>query len=748
MRRALRIDLGVSLALLGVLAAALTLMEVGRAGHAGDLERLEAQRHRASKLHADLQNVFLEPVHITPEGIGGVRAELRERRSEIYHELADVESVSLATERPLAGAFRNADEAYFGSAFKLLDGVQRRAPQGDLSALAGELESARANMMDSLARWRASLSARDDQLRQARHVSDRMATVVPFLIIGAVVATRFVLHRGFVQPLVDRLATEGEEARAIARRSERLRQMMSAIAYHSPAAIWGAGPDLCVSVWSRGAARLFGFDEEEVLGRPVLDLIASSQAGEIEARLRELGQRGGSLEIETVCRAKDRRLVPVLLGVSPFHSAAGELEGFACVVQDVTPRKTLEAAHDLSLELASHLDPTAVSRRLLDFILQTTQCDQAVLLEYDDRASTFSVIGAVGYGQERLPEWPTCPAAEDLVGRRILTGKIGVLEVTAADLEVSPALKVLVEAPPPAASVVLVPLVQPGPKILGGCVVVSKTRREWDARDISALELSSAYGAIALHNARLYEAQSQSLDRMRELDELKTTFLASVSHEIKTPLSVIRGSASHLLSSGEGPLSDAQRRFLGIILRNSEILSGFISNLLDLSRIEAGRFQLQLSACSAREVLDEVLEALGSRAREKGIQLVRAADVPDRESSRIRADRDRLRQVLVNLCSNAIRFTPEGGRVDVDLRAGRDGVEIGFADTGIGIPEDDQPRIFEKFFQAGNVSGSLRKDGTGLGLAISKAIVEAHGGSIGFVSEPGRGSRFSVFFKR
>jgi signal transduction histidine kinase len=214
-----------------------------------------------------------------------------------------------------------------------------------------------------------------------------------------------------------------------------------------------------------------------------------------------------------------------------------------------------------------------------------------------------------------------------------------------------------------------------------------------------------------------------------------------MSHELRSPLHTIIGFADLLREELKGPLNEDQKRYIRHILGDSEHLLALINDILDLSKIEAGGFQLRQEDFDAHGAVEEVVTSLQARFAAKGIHLETRVG----ESLQVHADHVRFKQVLHNLLSNAIKFTPEGGRVSVaaSLRGGF--IEIAVRDTGVGIPREEHAAVFDKFHQVGATTKGVR-EGTGLGLPITRALVEHHGGSIWLDSEVGRGSCFTVTF--
>jgi signal transduction histidine kinase len=218
----------------------------------------------------------------------------------------------------------------------------------------------------------------------------------------------------------------------------------------------------------------------------------------------------------------------------------------------------------------------------------------------------------------------------------------------------------------------------------------------------------------------------------------KSEFLASMSHELRTPLNAIIGFSEVLSEQMFGEVNDKQLEYLHDIHSSGHHLLGLINDILDLSKIEAGRMELDLTRFHLPLLLDNAATLVRERAARHGLALV--LDVEESLAEWV-ADERKIKQVVINLLSNAVKFTPSGGSVALRARHVAAGVEIAVVDTGIGIAPDQQALVFEEFRQAGG--DVLRKaEGTGLGLALVKRFVELHGGMVTLDSEPGRGSTF------
>jgi signal transduction histidine kinase len=236
----------------------------------------------------------------------------------------------------------------------------------------------------------------------------------------------------------------------------------------------------------------------------------------------------------------------------------------------------------------------------------------------------------------------------------------------------------------------------------------------------------------------LAQAQGQARAAADAANQAKSEFLANMSHELRTPLNAIIGFSEVLSERMFGEINEKQAEYLADIQESGRHLLSLINDILDLSKIEAGRMELEPSDFDLPSAIEHSLILVRERAQRRGIGL---GHTVDEQLGMIHADERKLKQVLLNLLSNALKFTPEGGRIDVRA-ALRDGVaEVSVTDTGIGISPEDQEAVFEEFRQVGTASKKV--EGTGLGLAISKKFIELHGGKIWVTSQVGTGSTFT-----
>jgi signal transduction histidine kinase len=244
--------------------------------------------------------------------------------------------------------------------------------------------------------------------------------------------------------------------------------------------------------------------------------------------------------------------------------------------------------------------------------------------------------------------------------------------------------------------------------------------------------------ALAVRNIQYNEELARKNDELTHLDELKSDFMATMSHELRTPLTSIIGYSDMMLSGMTGELNEKQTNFAESILQSGETLLGLINDILDLTKIEAGKLELNRETVDLRAALLGVLPVIKPRAQDKRIRI--STFLPT-DLLPVWADPGKLNQILLNLITNGVKYTHENGSVSVEARPQGEFVEIWVTDTGIGISKEDQERVFQRFTQVDS-SATRSQGGTGLGLAITRELVELHGGTIRVQSKLGKGSSF------
>jgi signal transduction histidine kinase len=276
-------------------------------------------------------------------------------------------------------------------------------------------------------------------------------------------------------------------------------------------------------------------------------------------------------------------------------------------------------------------------------------------------------------------------------------------------------------------------------RIIGTVVVVRKTPGGFDERHVNLLTTFASQTTIALEHARLYRDVTDKGRMLEEANRHKSAFLANMSHELRTPMNAIIGFSEVLLDPAMEVSEEERWQFLTDILSSGKHLLNLINEVLDLSKIEAGRMELHVAPAALDEVLETVQSTLRPLAAKKAIefQVERADGIAP-----FPMDAARIKQVLVNLVGNAIKFTPERGRVWVRATTENGTVQVEVGDTGPGIAPEDHERIFQEFLQAQTTRGAGKPEGTGLGLTLARRFIELHGGRLWVESQVGMGSRF------
>jgi GAF domain-containing protein len=398
----------------------------------------------------------------------------------------------------------------------------------------------------------------------------------------------------------------------------------------------------------------------------------------------------------------------------------------------------LTALGEVGRAVSSTLDLETVLTTIVSRAVQLSGLDGGVVFEYDESTEEFIQRVATDTGA----------LAEARRNTRIRRGE-GVLGRTAITLEpvqvpdiITPGAyegrlrEILIESG--IRAILAVPMVREGRLI--GCLGVTRNRPgEFPAATIELLRTFATQSALAIQNARLFHEIEDKSQELEAASRHKSEFLANMSHELRTPLNAIIGFSEVLGERMFGELNEKQDEYLKDIYASGQHLLSLINDILDLSKIEAGRMELELAEFDLPSAIENALILVRERAGRRGIMLERTID---ERLGVIRGDERKVKQVLLNLLSNALKFTPERGWIDVRARLVDGMAEISVADSGIGIAPEDQETVFEEFRQVGRAEQKI--EGTGLGLALCRKFVELHGGRIWVKSEVGQGSTFTL----
>ena len=398
----------------------------------------------------------------------------------------------------------------------------------------------------------------------------------------------------------------------------------------------------------------------------------------------------------------------------------------------------LTALGEVGQAISSTLDLETVLQTIVARAVQLTGLDGGAIYEYDERAGEFHLQAAENYEHELLDAVRAAPIRKG-------DGTIGGTAVTLEPSQVSDILDggyqgsrkdLLVRVGYRA--ILSVPLLLEG-RVIGALSVSRKVPGPFAPEIVELLKTFATQSAMAIQNARLFR---ESADKGRQLEVAsrhKSDFLANMSHELRTPLNAIIGFSEVLIERMFGELNEKQADYMKDIHESGHHLLSLINDILDLSKIEAGRMDLEVSSFDLPAALANAMTLVRERAQRHGIALGLSVDPALGEFA---ADERKFKQILLNLLSNAVKFTPDGGRVDVTAALGGGLATIAVRDTGVGIAPADHAAVFEEFRQVGS-DYTRKAEGTGLGLALTKRFVELHGGEIRLESQPGRGSTFT-----
>jgi signal transduction histidine kinase len=369
----------------------------------------------------------------------------------------------------------------------------------------------------------------------------------------------------------------------------------------------------------------------------------------------------------------------------------------------------LQRLQQVDRQLNATLDVERVAQAFLDWAIQGTGAEKGWVAFRLEAEGGLQIVAARGWPGE---EKPPLPAGADPLARGLEDGK---LIVRPAGVDTSAAL--------------LGPVLREGHTL--GAVMVSRARPSFTPKETESLVRLVDHAATALENTRLFQA-------VRRADEAKSQFVSIVSHELKVPMTSIRGYADLLRKGSAGPVTERQIEYLDTVLKNVDRMAALVSDLQDLSSIESGRLRIELVPIPLTRYLQESVESMSPHfaARQQHVETRIAPDLPV-----VRADRNRLMQILANLLSNANKYTPQGGSISVNAQREADCVRVMVQDTGIGMSAEERLRLFSQFFR-GESPAVRDQPGWGLGLHVTKRLVELQGGRIGAESEPGKGSTF------
>jgi len=514
----------------------------------------------------------------------------------------------------------------------------------------------------------------------------------------------------------------------------------------------------CIRFWNNAAEQLYGWTASEVIGRDVTTVTPGPESAADAQEIMLAVARGESWHGNFPVRRKDGTTFLAEVTDSPVFDDQNTLIGIVGVSVDLTARRRAEDRARFLAEaaraLAVPLAPDDVLRKLTEVsIPKFADFSIVYRVAEDGRAHRVASAHVDPSRQPMIDElerhYPVDLAMNTPVAR-VLRERESLLEREPhiGDWDAPDEGYAQIASAFGLCSLITVPLVARGrPQ---GALVVGMTTtqaggssRRFEEDDLNVAESLAGLGALAFDNVLLVQDAERARSQAEEANRAKSAFLASMSHELRTPLNAIAGYVELLEMGLRGPLNDAQRADLARVRRSQLHLTGLIDDVLNFVRLETGHLQFRIDDVLLDNVIQHVEELVRPQLDQKGVRFSRCGA----DHLAVRADAEKVRQILLNLLTNALKFTPPGGEIALAVATHDDLVRVTVRDTGIGIPENMLEAVFEPFVQVGRRSNAPA-DGVGLGLAISRDLASHMGGDISVQSEVGVGSRFTLSLRK
>jgi signal transduction histidine kinase len=515
------------------------------------------------------------------------------------------------------------------------------------------------------------------------------------------------------------------------------------------------------------AVEALRIDRNSVGGQVMLEgramQMSDTHAPDAPPHVRRWSETSGYRAIAAAPLKRDQKVIGVIAVTSPQPGALNDkqmelLGTFAdqavIAIENVRLFKELEARNR---DLSESLEQQTATSEILKVISRTTSdmgpvlnivvenarklcdADRIHIFRPDANGNYVSEVSA-GIAEETkalLQRNPLAPNRDSATGRAIIERKT----IHIADIEDDPGYKRLdIARTTGFRSILAVPMLRDGLPI--GVMTLTRAGgpRPFNEKHVALVTTFADQAVIAIENVRLFQEIQEKTRQLEVANKHKSDFLANMSHELRTPLNAIIGFSEVLMDKMFGEVNEKQADYLKDIHESGRHLLSLINDILDLSKIEAGRMELEVAPFHLPSAISNAMTLVRERAQRHNIQL--RAEIDERLGE-LNADERKFKQIMLNLLSNAVKFTPDGGRIDVSAKRDTTNVEIAVRDTGVGIAPHDQAALFEEFRQVGRDT-TKKAEGTGLGLALTKRFVELHGGAIRVESAPGKGSTFTV----
>ncbi|SFB85196.1 PAS domain S-box-containing protein [Parapedobacter composti] len=522
------------------------------------------------------------------------------------------------------------------------------------------------------------------------------------------------------------------------KRQEEKHVMLSEIVQSSDDAIVSKNLNGIITSWNAGAQRIFGYTEDEIVGKPINTLIPPYLTSEEIMIIGEIKEGRKIDHYQTIRLTKSGKEIPISLTISPMRNKQGQIIGASKIARDISEKvqreqtiqfhaQKLETLHAIGKVISEKLDTPAIIQTVIDSTTHLAAANVGLCFYRvsDEQGNSVLSVAATRQG-ERFKEsrdvylddgaiHAIFSGSEDIVKFEDMCKAPHVLSLFEATVGIkSPRIRHCLAIP-----------IRSSDGLLIGAMFFGYTQSDvFSTADEDMMRSIALLVAVTLDNARL-------LEQVNALNLKKNEFIALASHELKTPLTTVKG---YLQILERAEIDRIGRRFLTKALKQLERINSLIAELLDISKIEAGKLSFHFETFDLSELVLDIVETFHFSSQTHTIFVNNIHG-----DYTVEADRQRIEQVIINLITNAIKYSPDANKVTVTLESSPAEVSVQVIDEGMGLSREQQDRVFTRFYQ---VEGTSKMTGLGLGLYLSKEIVERHGGHIGVNSQLGKGSTF------
>ncbi|MCO5950514.1 PAS domain S-box protein [Mucilaginibacter flavidus] len=524
------------------------------------------------------------------------------------------------------------------------------------------------------------------------------------------------------------------------RSGETKQAMLAAIIESSEDAIVSKTLDGTITSWNKSAAKMFGYSEGEIVGKSIIIVIPENRRQEEDLILGKIRQGKKVEHYETYRRRKDGTEIAVSLTISPIKNQAGQVIGASKIARDISKQKTneeslqryadnLETVNSVGRMVSERLDVQEILQQVTDVTTQVTGAAFGAFFynKLDEHGESYTLFTLSGAPREAFEKFGM--PRNTAVFHPTFSGE-GTVRVD--DITNDPRYGKnhphfgMPKGHLPVVSYLAVPVISKSGAVIGGLFYGHPEPGRFNIHHEGLVESVATQAAIALENARLYE-------EIQKLNSKKDDFIGLASHELKTPVTSLSGYLQ--IINRRLPADDGNKPFIEKALAQINKLSGLISDLLDVSKIETGQLPLSFTGFDLLHLAKEVIEVM--QYSTKTHRLTFDSNI---NKLLVTADRQRIEQVIINLLSNAIKYSPGANQVNVTVSVADNKALVAVQDFGLGITRDQQERIFTRFYRVEDMAAHI--SGLGIGLFISKEIISRHHGRLWVESGPGKGSIF------